>query len=146
MVQLVSITNGSTSSTPINVLKTRMRDRQKQSSFVKMSQRAISDSKDFRLLLQDPDDLIEDLYKIIPITPAFQRLMAEKDAVSLSEDLASPNMLEEACAADAVLGQYDMSAGLEAASQRVDITEMATQDRRDVQEWLADVTSLAADV
>jgi len=117
----------------------KIKDRQKQTPTTKKTQWAIYGGNDFRALLQDLDDMIEDLYKLIPITPAFQRLMIKEDVATLPEDLASLKLLEEACAADGAAGRSDADSWLDAASQRVEATEMATQDRRHVDEWLADV-------
>jgi hypothetical protein len=117
----------------------KIKDRQKQTPTTKKTQWAIYGGNDFRALLQNLDDMIEDLYKLIPITPAFQRLMIKEDIATLPEDLASLKLLEEACAADGAAKWSDADSWLDAASQRVEATEMATQDRRHVDEWLADV-------
>lgn len=119
----------------------KIKNRQKHTTLIKKAQWAIGGGDGFRTLLQDLDGMIEDLYRLVPINSAFQRLMIEKDISGLPDNLMALRLTEEACCADESVNLTETATDswLEEASLRVEATEMATQDRRIIDEWLEDV-------
>ena len=112
----------------------QMKKHQKEKSLITKTKWAIVGRNEFRSLISDLDGMIEDLYKLIPVQPAFRGLMVKEDIGTLPEDLAALKLVQEACAADA--HSDDQDTWLEAASMRVEATELGTQDRRRIDEWL----------
>ena len=117
----------------------RIRRQQKDSSLNIKTQWAIKGRKEFENLISDLEGLIEDLYKLVPVTPDFKRLMVKEDIGTLPEDLAALKLVQEACSIDASGNSQDI--WLEAASVRVEATELGTSNRRRINEWLLDTTS-----
>jgi hypothetical protein len=70
--------------------------RQNSTSLLRKTQWAISSRGDFRQLLQDLDDLIEDLYKLVPVSLAEQARLIEEDAATLPDDINHLRLVEEA--------------------------------------------------
>jgi hypothetical protein len=120
----------------------RIRKGQKETSLVRKTQWAIVGRDEFQSLVADLDGMIEDLYKLIPVQPAFRKLMVKEDIDTLPEDLATLNLVQEACAVDARTDDNDH--WLEAASVRIELTELGTQGRHQINDWLAEVRSEAA--
>jgi hypothetical protein len=112
---------------------------QKETSLVRKTQWAIVGRNEFQALVSDLDSMIEDLYKLIPVQSAFRRLMVKEDIDALPEDLATLKLVQEACSVDPTTADIDQ--WLEAASVRVEATELGTQDHRHVSEWLAQLQS-----
>ena len=118
--------------------QSRIRKGQKESSLAVKTQWAIAGRTEFNTLISELDSMVEDLYRLVPVQPAFRKLMVKEDIDSLPEDLAILKLVQEACAVDA--GAEDLGPWLEAASVRVEMTELGTQDRRDIDDWLAEVS------
>jgi hypothetical protein len=112
----------------------RMKKQQKEKSMITKTKWAIVGRSEFQSLVSDLDEMIEDLYKLIPVQPAFRRLMVKEDIDALPEDLAALKLVQEACAVDARADDKDT--WLEAASLRVEATELGTQDYQRINEWL----------
>lgn len=114
----------------------------KETSLVRKTQWAIVGRNEFYALVSDLDGMIEDLYKLIPVQSAFRRLMVKEDIDTLPEDLATLKLVQEACSADATTADNDQ--WLEAASVRVEETELGTHNRHKITEWLGQLQSETA--
>ena len=99
---------------------------------------AIIGREDFERLISDLDGMIEDLYKLIPVQPAFRKLMVKEDIDNLPEDLTALRLVQEACAIDAKTDHNDL--WLEVASTRMEATENGTRNEHQITEWMAEVS------
>lgn len=70
-----------------------IKNRQRSTSFIRKTQSAIVDARDFRRLRQDLDDLIEDLYKLVSVTLEEQSELFKKDASASPEDFEHRELL-----------------------------------------------------
>ena len=104
---------------------------QRETSTLAKTKWAIRDRDGATALVKDIRDLVNNLYELAPISPDFERLMVHEDVSALSADMVHLRLLDEACS-----GREDYWS--ETASMQVQVSEMATQDRRDVSEWLQD--------
>jgi hypothetical protein len=80
--------------------RSRIKDRQKDTSIITKTRWAITGADGFRMLLSDLDGFIEDLYKLVPITLAAQAEMIEEDEAAMPEDLDQVKLVEEAFVLD----------------------------------------------
>ena len=65
---------------------------------MRKTQWAIVGSSEFRMLLRDLDDLIEDLYKLVPVSLAEQMQLIQEDAAALPKDPEQLRLFQEALA------------------------------------------------
>jgi hypothetical protein len=79
-----------------NRFRTSIRDRQKNTSMMRKTQWAIFDRGEFRQLLQDLGVLIDDLYKLVPMSLIEQARLIEEDASTLPNDIEHIRLIEEA--------------------------------------------------
>ena len=117
----------------------RIRKKQKGSSLIAKTQWAITGRNDFQNLVSDLDGMIEDLYKLVPVQPAFRRMMVHEDITTLPEDLATLKLVDEACAVEDRM--EDRDSWQEAVSLRVEATTQGTEDHCQINNWLAEVSS-----
>ena len=118
----------------------RIQGRQRKVSFTLKVKWAICDQDKFRLLISDLDGLIEDLYRLVPVSTTFSRLMIKEDIEALPEQLAILKLVEEACQDDTGLVSRLTCHG--AASVRVENSTQGTlPDFRNVRDWLLDIAS-----
>lgn len=116
---------------------TRTLEIQRGTSLARKTRWAITGREDFERLISDLDRMIEDLYKLIPVQPAFRKLMVKEDIDNIPEDLAALKLVQEACAIDAKADHHDF--WLEAASTRMEATENGTRNEHQITEWMAEV-------
>ena len=121
----------------------RIKEKQNATPLARKAQWAICGADEFRSLITDLDGLIEDLHKLVPVSRRFRSLMVKEDIEALPDDLTTLKLLEEACVIDQAgdASSDEQDPWLEVASQRVQATEMATEDRRNVDEWLAETSA-----
>jgi hypothetical protein len=79
---------------------------------------------------------------VFSVQSAFRRLTVKEDIDTLLEDLATLKLVQKACSADATTADDDQ--WLEAASVRVEATELETHDRHKITEWLGQLQSETA--
>lgn len=121
-------------------------------SLVSKAKWVLHGAESFRLLLDDLDDLIGDLYTLVPIAARFQRLLVQEDVDNLPEDMQALKLVKEAMAGDAQdsaaaaaaspdAAQKKDDGWLDAISLKVERSEQASLHKQTVLNWLQDVGS-----
>ena len=94
---------------------------------------AIKDRKKFSSLLDVVHELVNGLYELVVIPRQFERLMVREDVDSLKNDTAEFRLLQIASE-----GQPD--AWSECADARMTASQQSSQEIRNIDEWLEDIS------
>jgi len=111
----------------------RIMNQQKRTGFLAKTKLAIHDCNKFKDLVAQLSTFVGSLNDLVPATETTKRRLIQEDVESLVGDLSSLRLLRDAC--EDVNPEWSY-----AATQQVELSELATTDRRNIEEWVQDTT------
>lgn len=113
-----------------------LRRHQKDSPFLRKFQWAIGGKDGFEKLITDLSDLIDNLYKIVPVMASFERLMIKEDLDAIG-DVGTLRRVEEVCAQASESDNQRRWYGVASSCVEASEASAQSQGRMAVVEWLA---------
>lgn len=106
--------------------------RQDNASLLQKTRWAIRDRDKFSSLISELGCFIRFLNELVPASEQVRQLFIKEDIERLTQDMRTLHLIQEACATD----HRDWS---EAASIRMEATQLGTEDLQRIEDWIPDV-------
>lgn len=113
----------------------RVGKKQKETALSSKTRWAIHDRKKFAALIEDLGQFVSRLDNLLPANGFLQQQLIKEDVEALGGDLSALQLVRDAC-------KDTHTAWSDAATARVEATEMSSSDRRGIEEWLQDTLTM----